>query len=146
MYMYLSIYTLYMFVRSQNGIKCYSKQVSGRKVLKLDVSLFVLTYMYTFTHIFIQLSTVTYRYDISFVLSQSFVEVSARHLWSILYPGDLTPEWNSQCGVNEVCWLQGRKVHSRRCMFSSHTSQYLFRAVLYNHVATLECYSHISSC
>ena len=29
--------------------------------------------------------------------------VSARTLFDVLYPGELTPQWNSQCAMSEVC-------------------------------------------
>ncbi|XP_064399325.1 stAR-related lipid transfer protein 3-like isoform X3 [Halichondria panicea] len=35
---------------------------------------------------------------------ESFIETSAQHLWSILYPGDNTTEWNTQCGGNEIVY------------------------------------------
>ncbi|XP_064399305.1 stAR-related lipid transfer protein 3-like isoform X2 [Halichondria panicea] len=54
--------------RTVSNIKCYTKTINGRKVLKLD----------------------------------GVVEVSAQRLWSILYPGDSTYEWNQSCVINET--------------------------------------------
>ncbi len=31
------------------------------------------------------------------------VQTSAEHLFGVLYPGDCTPQWNPQCGLNQVC-------------------------------------------
>ena len=31
------------------------------------------------------------------------IQTSARNVFNVLYPGDESPEWNPQCGLNQVC-------------------------------------------
>ena len=42
------------------------------------------------------------------------IQTSARNVFNVLYPGDETPEWNPQCGLNQVCTYVHSCVHVRR--------------------------------